>query len=137
MSIIADYRVLTDGNIAPSLGTDGDFHDFQLSLPANLQQGSTHLPVLSFRLDTGTPTGLVFRIRTKNPASAFVTAFTGTYNSDVAHSVHEMVNINTLLAGVTNTIRFERVSGSGTLGVSDVVLWYKRNVTAANLLITP
>jgi methylated-DNA-protein-cysteine methyltransferase-like protein len=73
---------------------------------------------------------------TKNPASAFVPAFTWSYNSDVAHSVHEMANINTLLAGVTNTIRFQRVSGSGTLGVSDVVLWYKRNVTTANLLIT-
>lgn len=136
MSILADYRVLGDGKITPSLAIAGAVHDYSVLLPTNFLQATEHLPLISFRLDTGLPTGLTFRIRTSNTLFAtFVTAFTATYNSDVFHSVHEVINLNSLQGGVANTIRFERVSGTGTLDISDVILWYKRNVTAANLSI--
>lgn len=133
MSILADYRVLSDGTFSP-----GPNQDFSVTLPTNFVQGGGHQPVLSFRLDTGLPDGLRFRIRSANALYPnFVTVFTATFNSDVAHTVHEVIDLSNLQGGVSNTIRFERLGGIGTLTISDVVLWYKRNVTSANLSITP
>ena len=142
MSLLADYYVLADTSITPALTTDGAFHDFALPLPANFFQTGGHLPVLSFRLDTGTPSNLMFRVYTAQfgpppPPANLTIAFTATFNSDVFQSMHEVLNANSFVAGATNTIRFERVSGTGTLAISVVVLWYKRNVTSTNLAITP
>ena len=136
MSILADYRVLADRNI--SLPSTGSIQDFSIVLPNNFFQATEHLPLLSFRLDTGIPSNLMFRILTANAIfTAFVIAFTATYNSDVVHSVHEVINIERLRGGVNNTIRFERFGGTGTLDISDIVLFYKRNVNASNLSNTP
>lgn len=138
MSILADYRVLSDPNISPALVNPNDFKDFSLLLPSNFFQAGDHLPVLFFRLDTGVPNNLTFRVQSANAlAPAFVTQLTATFSSDVAHSVHEVVNINNLQSAVNNTIRFQRLSGTGALIISDIVLWYKRNVTSTNLTITP
>lgn len=142
MSLLADYYVLTDGDISPPLATAGALHDFPVPLPTNFHQSSAHLPILSFRLDTGIPTDLTFRISTSKfspppPLAGLQTTLTAVYNSDVFHSVHEIVSIDHLLGGAVNTIRVERLSGTGTLIISDVVLWYKRNVTTTNLAIAP
>lgn len=133
MSILADYRVLADGSFSPVPN-----QDLSVLLPTNLVQGGGHQPVLSFRLDTGLPSDLMLRVRTANSLyPGFVTACTATFNSDIAYTIHEAIEINNLQGGVINTVRFERLGGTGVLTISDVVLWYKRNVTAANLSITP
>lgn len=140
MSILADYRVLADAYISPALVNPNDLRDFSVLLPTNFFQANDHLPVLLFRLDTGASDNLMFRVQTANAlAPLFVTQLTATYNSDVAHSVHEVININNLQGGVNNTVRFQRLSGAsaGTLDIGDIVLWYKRNVTSGNLGIVP
>ena len=142
MTILADYRVLQDGKIFLRSAAAGG--PATLTLPVILPGAPTpslnpftdtglapppaHLPVLSFTLDTVNPNSLQFRIETINAAHGTVLQFTATFNSDVLHTVHEVINLDTLEPG-PNSIRFTVVSGTGLLGIDDVVLWFKRTVT--------
>lgn len=141
MTVLADYFVLSD--VKFSLATTTPV-PFTFTLPANFidtfptpgpGDPPRHQPVLSFVLDTGNSTNLVFNITTTPNGGSTTTQFTATYNANVYHTVHEAINLNGLEAGV-NEIAFARVSGTGTLEIGDVVLWYKRNLQATDLILT-
>ena len=143
MTILADYRVLQDRKTLLRAAAAGGPATLTLSftLPGvesppdpnpftdiGLAAPPAHLPVLQFVLDTINPRNLRFQIETNNPTDGTVLQFTATYNSDVFHTVHEVINLDTLEPG-PNSIRFTVVSGTGLLGIDDVVLWFKRTVT--------
>lgn len=143
MAIITEHISLQDGksNITTS-GIGGALVIPSFSLPTDYTDtvgvgespASRNLPVLAFIIDTVNPTALSFSIETSNNnGSSFTAQFSATFNSDVYHSIHEVINAGAFIGNGTavNQIRFTRVSGSGGLQIGDVVLLVKRNVPDA------
>lgn len=136
MTILSEHLVLSDPPIAasPLSSTDPGPVTLPVTLPDGFIDTAGSQPLLSFRLDTaGTPVDLTFEVQSSNTGiPPFLVEFTGIYNSDVSHSVQEVINAGSLTVAGTNSITFEYVSGTGTAEISDVVLLVKRSAVETN-----
>ncbi|MFN2494779.1 MAG: hypothetical protein ABR608_02555 [Pseudonocardiaceae bacterium] len=140
-TVLADYRVLQDRKSTLTAG--GPALNLAVTLPAGSNpfidvfdgagtDSPAHHPVLAFVLDTVEPHNLRCEVTTTKGAvgSTPQVQFTGIFNRDGYHSVHEVIDSDALNPG-TNTISFKIVSGSGSLGIGGVVLWFKRHISGA------
>ena len=106
------------------LGGDID-RDFAIGLNTNANVGVRS--VLSYEVDTVNPNSLQFRLEITNGNGVTTTVRTSTTSSEVARVFQEVISENTLtLTG--NTLKVTVLSGTGTLKISDIVLWYQRNL---------
>lgn len=120
----AIYDVISDGKTSLAIGADID-HDFPIGLNSNANLGQRS--VLSFMVDTVNSNNLQFRLSIINGSGVTTTVATYTTSSTVARVFQEVISSNTLtLTG--NTLRVVVLSGTGTLEISDIVLWYQRNL---------
>jgi hypothetical protein len=118
MTKVADYAILSDGKLEMRIGGDID-KSFSFSLPNSADLNSRG--ILMFMLDTVNPDNLKFHIDINGKR-----VFDGRYNSDVFHSVHEVVQTGVLKAG-SNTCTIVLDSGAGKLQVGDVCVMYQNN----------
>ena len=120
MPRIADYSVISDNKVALQIGGDID-HDFNFTLPVGAHLGSRS--VLAFMLDTKSdPDDLRFHVEING-----TNVFNARFNSDVFQPLHEVIGANVLRHG-TNNINFVVDSGDGVAEISDVVLWWQRDI---------
>ena len=139
-TILSEHHVLVD---TPALAIDsagtttavtGTF-----SLPTDfVDTPLVNQPVLSIVIDTspsgGVLTDLEIEIRSSDAndfvtVGAFVVEATATFNSDVAETLHTVVNTNSLDdASTDNNFQFAITGGTGQAAISDVVLLIKRSV---------
>ena len=118
---IADFSVITDGSF--EIRTDGDIdwdQDFNLQDEAHLSSRS----ILAFVVSPGDDNENV-RLRVQINGTDVRSAFR--LNAPVRRSIHEVVARNVLQAG-SNNIDFRITAGSGNLHISDIVLWWQRDV---------
>ena len=83
--------------------------------------------ILSFMVDTVGANNLQFRLNIINGNNVTTEVGTYTTSSGVARTFQEVMNANTLTAA-NNTLRVTVLSGGGTLEISDIVLWYLKDV---------
>ena len=119
MARIADYSIISDGKVKMKIGGDID-KSFNFNLPSNYHRGSRG--VLAFMLDTVNPSNLKFKVEINGSR-----VFNARYNSDVFHTVHEVVPGSLMQAG-GNNIEFTVTGGGGELQMGDAVLWFQANV---------
>ena len=119
MPNVADYSIVSDGNVDLKIGGDIDrTFDFNIPTTAVLNQSA----ILSFQLDTGTggtPSGLKWR------ADINGTKIGGwTHNARDFCAVQEVFGGSVLKKG-SNSATVTVESGTGTLRVSDIVVWFQ------------
>lgn len=123
MARAADYDIVSDGKVELKIGGDID-HDFPIGMSSpNVGQRS----ILSFMVDTVGGDDLKFRLNVINGSNVNTEVGTYTTSSAVARTFQEVMNANTLTAN-GNTLRVKVLSGDGTLQISDIVLWYLKEV---------
>ena len=136
-TIVSEHRVLTDVPLATLNAANLTEDTASFDLPDDfIDTNLVDLPVLSFRIDTAddgvTPlAGLVIEVRSSSDNFATVDNLeaTATFNSNVAETLHEVINSGDLDATVaTNAFRFTITGGTGQAIVSDIVLLIKRSV---------
>lgn len=120
MSTLADYIALHDGSI--TLSRDQE-HTFEFNLPSNtsLGDGDTRF-VLSFMID---PSGSTDKNYDIDVNDVRVNDFTVSHGEPRA--VTEIINGSKFTVNGENTIQFRMESGTGSIAISDVVLWFQRN----------
>lgn len=141
-TILSEHRVLSDVPLPALNAANLDETTATFSLPADfIDTDLVDLPVLSFRIDTAddgvTPlSGLVFTIRSSStndfavPGTNNQLEATGTFNSNVAQTLHEVINSGSLDPAVaTNSFQFAITGGAGQVTVSDIYLLIKRSVS--------
>ena len=141
ITILSEHRVLTDIPLPALNAANLTEATATFSLPADfIDANLVDLPVLSFRVDTAddgaTPLDdLVFEIRSSStndfavPGTNNQLEATGTFNSDTAQTLHEVINSGSLDPAVaTNAFQFSITGGTGQVTISDIVLLVKREV---------
>ena len=78
-------------------------------------------------VDTVGADDLKFRLNVVNGNNVNTEVGTYTTSSAVARTFQEVMNANTLTAN-GNTLKVRVLSGDGTLQISDIVLWYLKEV---------
>ena len=122
MTTLADYKVVRDTKFNLRSGQE---ESFELVLPGDLvRSGNSKRPMISFFADpSGDAQDLKCRIEVNGQR---VVSYT--YSGGVGRQHTEVLRHDQLNSGETNRIQFRVESGRGSVGFSDVVLWYQRNV---------
>ncbi len=118
MPQIADYLHLEDGRVTLPNNDDGVNREYSFQLPPDTATNSRG--VLIFVARRPTSGGLTYAI-TLNGAEEI------SDNTQTESSRRAIQEVVSGLKTGTNTLVFE-VSGSGTLQLSDIVLWFRRNI---------
>ena len=113
MARIADYVIVSDGKVSMRIGGDID-KEFTFNMPANLHRGSRS--ILACMLDTVDPDDLKFKIQINGSQ-----VFNARYNSDVFHTVHEVIPAD-LLNVNNNQLKITVTGGGGELQVGDITI---------------
>ena len=122
MAIVADFVTLDESIIRLTPGGDIDQDvPFELSNPppATRFDGA----VLSFMQDASTPNDLTFTMAVNGTTVLPDTRV----DSTVLHAVHERIPVSSLRNG-PNMLQIRVTGGTGTLRISDPVVFYHRNV---------
>ena len=126
---ISDYKVLSDAavTLVPEPGTgETDEREFSAPLPADIELSTARQrAVLMFKAWTeGGNVNARVDVNANNQRNL------SDYRSPVEQTIHEVINMNILRAADTNSFRFRVTSGDtgAKLYVSDVILWYQRDV---------
>lgn len=120
MPVIADYSIIRDSSFTIKTGGDID-RSFNFSLPSSLYRDNRS--ILAFVMDGASNLNnlrlevLINGTSLRHPV----------LNQDSLQTLHEVVGSNVLRVG-SNTCEFRITSGSGTMNLSDVVLWWQRSV---------
>jgi hypothetical protein len=114
---LTHFAVISPGSTSLRPGGDIDA-DLPFTLPANT---ADRRGVLTYKLDAVSPSNLRFSVGFNGGTPLFNRAV----DSTVLHSEHEVVS--GFHAG-DNTLRIRVTGGTGTLVISDVVLFYDRLV---------
>ncbi len=119
---IADYAIVNDDTFTLPNDNDGINKDFSFRLPDDtaLVRG-----VLSYvvRPTSSNTVDLNYSIRLNGTEVASDV----TMEDPQRRAVHEVVSGNNLRRG-DNRLVVERVSGSGSIQFSDIVVWHQRNI---------
>ena len=120
MPRIADYSTIKD--LGFEIGTGGDIdRTFFFTLPSDASVTSNS--ILAYVIDTiGSIKNLKLRVTVNKKKAQELTL-----NSHHLMTLHEIMGGDYLQVG-QNEIRFHIYSGSGKLKLSDVVLWWQRDV---------
>ena len=123
MARAADYDIISDAKVALKIGGDID-REFPIQLAgASVDSRS----ILSFMVDTIGADNLKFRLNIINGNNVNTEVGTYTTSSSDARTFQEVMNGNVLTAS-GNRLLVKVLSGTGTLEISDIVLWYLKNV---------
>ena len=117
MSIITDYKIVTDKHFTLEIGGDIDW-DKDFGLPSNAREDQGG--VLLFRVEALSPKNLKFRVNFNGRENHKIVL----NDNDHHLSFHEAI---TGIKTGNNNLAFTVESGEGTLNVSDIVLYFKRN----------
>ena len=126
MPRIADYAIVSGGSVTMTKpGGDID-KEFEFSLASNAHLASR--TIFGFIADPSNATNLKFRVLLNGSEIRSLELDGGHFRG----TVHEVVAANLLKKGSgsanVNKVKFELTSGSGTLHVSDVVVWFQADV---------
>jgi hypothetical protein len=122
MTTLADYVVIRDTGfeLRPS-----QEQTYQFDLYEDIvSSGGSKRPILAFFAD---PSGNAKNLRCEIEINDQVVK-TYRYSGGVGREHCEVLKHENLNAGATNTIQFRVESGDGSVGFSDVILWFQRNV---------
>ena len=120
MATLADYIALQDGSITLSKDQEKTF-EFRLPSNTSLGEGDTRF-VLSFMID---PSGSANKNYDIDVNDVRVNDFTVSHSEP--RTVTEVINGTKFALSGDNTIQFRMESGSGSITISDVVLWFQRS----------
>ena len=124
MPRIADYAVVTDGKFTLQQGGDIDWAG-TVSLEGGAHIGSRSILAFSYSV-TGPSINLKFEVKigsTPQAQQVVILSLAPQFFS----TVHEVIAKDVLTAGA-NKIEFRILSGPGILQVTDVILFYQRDV---------
>lgn len=122
MKTLADYILMRDSSFSLRAGEN---REFELELPDDtVGSGFSKRPVLAFFAD---PSGDARNLRLTASMNG-TEIFSYPYSGGVGRAHWEAFTHDHLRIGTSNRIRFAVASGSGTMHISDVILWYQRNV---------
>lgn len=133
---VADY--ITPQNVddadVPAFNPDGhSTTSYDLPLPPDASTES-HRSILAFTLHATDPDDLHIvmhigwgeRQHSGNFKEHFTPIWNYTINSNVLHTVHQVVPTGALKAGVTNNLKIAVKDGGGSVKIENIVLWFKR-----------
>lgn len=119
MPDVADYRVISDGNVTLQTGGDID-HSFSFDLGTGVQHNQ-HAILQFFYVSGNNANNLSFRF-TLNGTTVRTINVTGNHFATI-HEVQSGITQNN-----TNNLEVRIVGGSGTVTISDIVLHVQRAV---------
>jgi len=122
MKTLADYQLIRDTVIA--LGA-GENQAFEFVLPDDaVASGHSKRPVLAFFADPSGDASSLRLVANMNGAEIFSYRYSG----GVGRGHWEAFTHDHLRIGASNTLQLSVPSGTGRMNVSDIILWYQRNV---------
>lgn len=122
MTTLADYVVIRDTGFELRPGQE---QTYQFDVPGDIvSAGGSKRPILAFFAD---PSGNAKNLRCEFEINDQVVK-SYRYSGGVGRGHWEVLRHENLNAGATNTIQFRVESGEGSVGFSDVILWFQRNV---------
>ena len=122
MATLADYVVIRDGKFELRPHQE---QTYQFDVDRDIvSSGGSKRPILAFFGDqNGNAKNLMCEIEINDQVVK-----TYSYSGGVGREHCEVLSHENLNAGATNTIQFRVESGEGSVGFSDVILWFQRNV---------
>ncbi len=122
MPSVADYVVIRDTKF--ELRRDHE-QTFTFNVPENIVvSGGSRRPIIAYFAD---PSGNAKNLRCEIEINDQIVS-TYSYSGGVGRGHFEVLRHTNLNAGDTNTIQFRVESGEGSIGFSDVILWFQRMV---------
>jgi len=122
MTTLADYMLIRDSSFSVRAG---ESKDFEIELPRDAVSSSfSKRPILAFFVDPSADSKNLQLAVDMNGAEIV----NYSYKGGVGRGHWEAFTHDHLRIGDANNIRFAVVRGTGTLNISDVILWYQRNV---------
>lgn len=119
---IADYSIFRDSPVTVQKGGGGDLDkEFRIDLPESLVRSNRS--ILAYVVD---PESNVNNLRIEVAVNGEPVR-SSRFGQDLLMTLHEVVGANVLKVG-TNTVTFTATSGTGSVRISDVVLWWQRAV---------
>lgn len=119
MPDVADYVAITDGALNIATGADIDKEvNFNLEPAVRLGQQSI---LQFFYVSSSNASNLTYRFSINGTEIRTINV-TGNFFS----TIHEVIGGGVLASG-TNTLKAEIVGGSGSVSLSDIVLWVQRS----------
>jgi hypothetical protein len=122
MTSLADYKVIRDTKFSLRPGQERSF-EFSIYRDT-VGSGGSKRPVLSYFADpSGDARNLTYRIFLNGTEIANYS-----YSGGVGRGHQEVLSHGSINAGETNVLEFRVQSGEGSVGFSDVILWFQRNI---------
>jgi hypothetical protein len=122
MTTLADYIVIRDTKFELRPHQEQTFtFDIYEDI---VRSGGSKRPIIAFFAD---PSGNAKNLRCEFEINDQVIG-DYRYSGGVGRGHWEVLRHENLNAGATNTIQFRVESGEGSVGFSDVILWFQRNV---------
>ncbi len=116
---------LDDRDVAP-LNMEGHRDtSYELKLPSDADASQGHRAILAFTLHATDPDDLHLQVSV-GWRGHMHTVWDYTINSNVLHTVHQLIPAEILKAGTDNFANVHLASGDGHVRVENVVLWYHR-----------
>lgn len=122
MTTLADYFVVRD---TPVTLRAGQHESFTFDVPADkVRSGGSKRPIVAFYADpSGDARNLSCVIQLNGRA-----VFSYPYTGGTGREHFEVVNHEDLIPDTLNSIRLSVQSGEGSVKISDIILWFQRNV---------
>jgi hypothetical protein len=122
MTSLADYMVIRDTKFSLRAGQQ---RSFNFSMYADtVGSGGSKRPILSYFADpSGDASSLAYRVFLNGTRIADYS-----YTGGVGRGHQEVLRHDNINTGETNVLEFRVESGAGSVGFSDVVMWFQRNV---------
>ena len=122
MPYICDYSIFRDSSVTIQRGGGGDLDkEFHINLPESLVRSNRS--ILAYVVD---PESNVNNLRVEVAVNG-TPVRSSRFGQDLLMTLHEVVGADVLNVG-RNTVKFTATSGSGSIRISDVVLWWQRDV---------
>lgn len=119
---IADYSIFRDSPVTVQKGGGGDLDkEFYIDLPESLVRSNRS--ILAYVVD---PEANVNNLRVEVAVNGEPVR-SSRFGQDLLMTLHEVVGANVLKVG-RNSVTFTATSGTGSVRISDVVLWWQRAV---------
>lgn len=123
MPIIADYRIIQDVSFSVDINRE---ESFEFGLPGGVRvEGNNQRPVMAFVYD---PSSNADNLRLEVSVNGELIESISNINSGIVRSHWEVFGGDILNTTDDNRVTFHVEGNEGNIRVSDVILWFQRDI---------